>query len=93
MRLRYEISHWHSETATRAAHYETCSRKDRAATVLWSQIYAMLEGNGLLDRPVAHRLMHQFDACEIAPPRHGYYRREVFKLSSGEHVIFCAERI
>lgn len=90
MALQYTISHWYSDTAKQAASYETCQRADRAATVLWGQIYQMIAGNGLLDRPIAWTLLRQFEACEIAPPARGHYRREVFKLGA-EFVEFRAE--
>jgi hypothetical protein len=92
MQLRYTIEHWLSPTAKRAAFYETCKRKDRAATVLWATIYNMIKGNGLLDRPIAWQMLRQFERCEISPPAHGTYRLERFKLN-GETVIFRAEYI
>lgn len=92
MTLRYTIEHWRSPTSERAAFYETCKRKDRAATVLWAAIYNMIEGNGLLDRPIAWQLLRQFDACDISPPERGTYRLERFRLGD-ETVTFRAEYI
>ena len=92
MALRYTIEHWRSHLAERAAFYETCKRKDRAATVLWAAIYNMIESNGLRDRPIAWQLARQFDACDISPPARGFYRLEHFRLGD-EIVTFRAEYI
>lgn len=93
MTLRYTIEHWYSSTSERAAFYETCKRRDRAANVLWATIFAMIEGNGLRDRPIAWQLLRQFQRCEISPPRsRDTYRLERFRLGD-ETVTFRAEYV
>ncbi len=58
----------------------------------------MIEADGLLDRPVAHRLLQEFNDCEVSPPPHGSYRKQTFYLrqNDGAHapfVEFWAHRV
>lgn len=92
MAISYEITRIWSPIHDASA-FHRVGRKDVAATRLWAEIYAMLESAGLLDRPIAHRLLSQFKACEISPPRLGYERREVFRLNDFASVIFTARRV
>lgn len=92
MAIHYEITRRWSPFCDAAA-FHRVTRKDVAANRLWSEIYAMLEGNGLLDRPIAHKLLAQFNACEVSPPPLGYKRFEVFRLNDFASVTFSAMRV
>lgn len=86
MRTVYQISRQRFLTEEKRAEFAKRFRSDSAAKELWSQIYNMLDSNGLRDRPIAHKLAAQFDACEISPPPLGYLRREIFKLDDYQQV-------
>lgn len=98
MAIKYEIARWHSQFYDKAASYETCSRADKAASILWDEVRTMLASEGLLDRPVALRLVKEMMDCEIAPPKPGYYRSQTFYLRPDKKgysafVEFTARRV
>lgn len=98
MAIKYEIARWHSQFYGKAASYVTCARADKAHSLLWDEIHALLASESLLDRPVAQRLVAEFDACEIAPPKPGYYRSQTFylmpdKKGHAAFVEFTARRV
>lgn len=94
-RTRYTVARYWSATSN-AATYETALRAPRAADLLYSAVYAMLEADGILDRPRAHTLAAEANAAEVSPPPRGHLRRQVFYLREadrlGPRVEFTAER-
>jgi hypothetical protein len=92
MKIRYSIETDYPDYPNLPFTCETRKRSDAAADALWRAIYAMIEGQGLLDRPIAWKLKNEFEACEISPPGRGYYRLQRFTLGS-ERVTFRAEYI
>lgn len=90
MAIKYEITRVHGLGDAREFHQVT--RSDAAANRLWGEIYAMLHSAALLDRPIAWRLLKQFQQCEISPPPMGYCRREIFRLDEFTAVEFTATR-
>ena len=98
MAIKYEVTRWHSQFYDKAASYVTCSRADKVASILWDEVRAMLASEGLLDRPVALRLVKEMTDCEISPPNPGYYRSQTFYLRPDEKgysafVEFTARRV
>lgn len=94
--IRYTIGTWGSDTAMTARAFVERQRAPAARAALWAAVYDMIEGAALRDRPIAYILRDKVDACEVSPPRRGYYRRELFYLysdGSGPYVEFRAERI
>lgn len=93
-RLTYEVTTWESTTFPRAKDHRKVYRKDLFAAELYRQAYAMLEAEGLLDRPVAWRVMGEVDTLADAyakPLRPGYYRRDTIWLrdpkDGGKHIL------
>lgn len=86
--LTYQITTRDYLTQEKASYFNRCHRRDVALDRLWKQIYAMLESEALLDRPVAKRLEREFEqlaaAVETKPLRRGYERRETFYLREKE---------
>lgn len=102
MAIKYEIARWDSSTSMQARAYHCVARSDAAETRLWAEIYAMLESAALLDRPVARRLLAEFEASamlgQFKAPKRGYMRQQTFKLRDDahgllEHVTFSAMRV
>ena len=90
MTIKYEISRWSSMFSQTARDYVVCHKAPRAKRELWRMIYEMLKSDGLLDRPVAHRLLREFEGAEICPPSFGCYRHQTFYLrqNDGAHGPF-----
>lgn len=88
MAINYQVSRWRSQFSERAAEFSEKKRLDAALQELWAQIYSMLEGNGLLDRPVALRLRKEFldysEKLKREGLRPGHFRRDDFFLSETE---------
>lgn len=82
----YEITRHRSLTEMRAAEYVKRHRAPAAANALYAQIYNMLEANGLRDRPIAWKLVDQFNKCNVSPPPRGHYRFERFRLDDDASV-------
>ena len=57
--MHYTVIRWNGKGSTAAIHHR--QRRDAAALCLRSEIYAMLESEGLLDRQVAYDLMNAAD--------------------------------
>ncbi len=102
MAIKYEITRWDSSTSMEARAFHSVSRSDAAENRLWAEIYAMLESAALLDRPVARRLLAEFEASAMngnfKAPKRGYMRSQTFKLRDDahgllEHVTFSAMRV
>lgn len=101
MAIKYEISRWRFPTSMEASAYHCVSRGDVAERRVWQEIYAMLEANGLLDRPVARRLLAEFEQSAadgtFSAPARGYMRSQKFYLDAnrldGPRVEFFALRV
>lgn len=91
MAIRYSIETSYPDYPNLPVTEETRQRADAASDALWRAIYQMIEGQGLLDRPIAWQLLREFEACEVSPPARGTYRLQRFNLGS-ERVTFRAER-
>jgi len=68
-------------------------RSDAAKGEAYRMIYEMCESEGLLDRPVAHRLIAELDAADISPVKPGWTRKIEFRLREKEEFPRVAVRI
>ena len=97
MAVCYTIAAWRSPLAEMACTFETRMRAPAAHDRLYAAVYAMLEADALLDRPIARKLAKAALDCDVSPPPLGYYRVERFKLRADDpfspFVEFRAHRI
>ena len=91
MAIVYEVTRFNSLSGN-AASYQTFARAPAAAKALRQAVYDMLEANGLLDRPVAYRLINEAESCEVSPPPRGHLRQQRIKLDEYNSVEFYATR-
>lgn len=87
----YEITLTHHRSTFCAADTRENKRQAGAArSALWRAVYAMVEGEALLDRPVAYRLRDEVLAADISPVKRGEHRKLEFRLRQEEafpHVL------
>ncbi len=89
-RVHYEITH---ECGLCGPHdFARRYRAPAARYALETMVYEMLAGFGMLDRPVAYRLMNEARAVDVSPPPRGHYRRSVIKFDDFNRVTFFAHR-
>jgi hypothetical protein len=91
MAIRYTINTSYPAYPHLPVTRETRSRAPAAENALWRAIFAMIEGQGLRDRPIAWRLLREFESCDLSAPKAGQYHLHHFDCGS-ERVTFHAER-
>lgn len=87
MALHYTITRSASTTAPKALSHKVTRRKDSFARALYAEAYAMLEANGLLDRPCAWRVMEEVEALSQAYAKElpqGHYRQDTIWLGTSD---------
>jgi hypothetical protein len=91
MKLEYTITRHRGlgDAASFSRHYRAPSAK----AALRQAVYDMLAANGLLDRPIAHRLIAEAESCEVSPPSPGYLRSQRIRLDEFNSVEFWAHRV
>lgn len=80
MTIHYEITRWPSGLAMDALSFEVKHRADAARLALRRAVYDLLEGNALLDRPIAYDLMRKAECATIRPKGRGYCVRQTFEI-------------
>lgn len=83
MTIHYEITRWSSNLAAQSISYEVKHRADAARLALRRAVYDLLEGNALLDRPIAYDLMRKAECATIRPKGRGYCVRHIFEINNG----------
>lgn len=76
--IHYEITRRDGPSVLEFVHVK--NRREAAHDALYAAVVHMLEGNGLMDRPVALRLASEVMNANVTPPKRGMERSQYFRL-------------